>query len=111
MKILVWHVSLAVLAGISLAIISYFCYHYLSGIPGPSEGMCSPEPRLFPAEGQPWPMPFSWESGDTLTALDVANFHFRSEGVQCDVLREAFNRFQEAIFGRRLHGGYRSLNR
>lgn len=50
--------------------------------------------------GQPWPFPMSYKSTEQVNVVNVAAFRFIAVDVDCDILREAFLRYQRTKLGR-----------
>ena len=49
--------------------------------------------------GEPWPLPASYITTEQVNILNVADFRFTVGEENCDILRQAFVRYQLAIFG------------
>ena len=51
------------------------------------------------SRGEPWPLPASYITTEQVNILNVADFRFTVGEENCDILRQAFVRYQLAIFG------------
>ena len=51
------------------------------------------------SRGEPWPLPASYITTKQVNIVNVADFRFTVGEENCDILRQAFVRYQLAIFG------------
>ncbi|KAL8583684.1 hypothetical protein ACOMHN_037407 [Nucella lapillus] len=62
-------------------------------------GLKLSSPPIEPTKGEPWPIPKMYKTTENVNTLIARNFDFMIGGADCDILREAFVRYQRAIFG------------
>ncbi|KAL7648493.1 UNVERIFIED_CONTAM: hypothetical protein RMT77_000399 [Armadillidium vulgare] len=74
--------------GISITVFVAFCV----------SGIFAGFPYIEPTVGRPWPLPQSETPNDGYMTVDPDNFEFQATGEKCDILEQAFQRYQSIIF-------------